>query len=338
MMVLKKCCMTSCDNHSHNGDSKITYFPFPKDFDLCMQWVQNSGKPEFFEQFAFEGALPFLTRFICSNHFGDSDYLDVTNRDLGLKPNAIPRLNLILCPVEPEIDIGEDTENIDIKQEPIEAEELSDMTDQKPINIEDPLKVPIPPVKFGDEGFYDSLHLSTMLNGDGSYTSNESCDSSSQTDEGRALRDLFFCRYETAVDTENKKKRMNETEDQRKERLQKAASEAKRKRTTETDEEKKLRRMKNALATALRRRRETPEQTAARREKGRIRARLKRMTETEEQTKARREKGRIRARLKRMTETEEESKARRERGRMRARMKRAQTEDVRSSLLGSMRQ
>ncbi|VEN60401.1 unnamed protein product [Callosobruchus maculatus] len=304
-----------------------------------MQWVQNSGRPEFFEQFAFEGALPFLTRFICSDHFGDSDYLDVTNRDLGLKSNAIPRLNLILGPVEPEVDLGEDTENIDIKQEPLETEESPDMTDQKPTDPEDPLKVPVPPLKFGDEGFYDSLHLSTMLNGDGSYTSNESCDSSSQTDEGRALRDLFFCRYETAVDTENKRRRMNETEEQRRERLQRAALEAKRKRTTETEEEKKLRRMKNALATALRRRRETPEQTAARREKGRIRARLKRMTETEEQTKARREKGRIRARLKRMTETEEESKARRERGRMRARMKRmAQTGDVRASHLGSMRQ
>ncbi|CAH1976870.1 unnamed protein product [Acanthoscelides obtectus] len=309
MMVVKKCCMTSCDNTSKNGDPKISYYPFPKDFDLCMQWVQNSGKPEYFEQFAFEGALPFLTKHMCSEHFGDSDFLDVTNRDIGLKPNAIPRLNLVLCQIEAEVDIGEHLENIEIKQEPLDSESLDNMTDQNP--NEDPLKVPMPPLKFGDEGFYDSLHLSTMLNGDGSYTSNESCDSSSQTDEGRALRDLFFVRYETALDTENKKRRMNETEDQRKERLQKAASEAKRKRNSESEEEKKLRRMKNALATAIRRRRETPEQTAARREKGRIRARLKRATETEEQTKARREKGRIRARLKRMTETEEESRARR---------------------------
>lgn len=41
-----------------------------------MQWVQNCGRAELFEDFAYGGAQPFVNKVVCSEHFHQSDFIE----------------------------------------------------------------------------------------------------------------------------------------------------------------------------------------------------------------------------------------------------------------------
>lgn len=42
----------------------------------CMQWIENCGTQQFFEDFAYSGTRDFLDKKLCSDHFMATDFID----------------------------------------------------------------------------------------------------------------------------------------------------------------------------------------------------------------------------------------------------------------------
>ncbi|KAG5889360.1 hypothetical protein JTB14_009153 [Gonioctena quinquepunctata] len=310
------CCMVGCTNLS-TDDNKV-FFGFPTDFNLCMLWVQNCGKPELFEDFAFGGAEPFLTRHICSEHFVDTNFINPEDKALGLLPESIPQLNICQVSIKEERYDPEYATALDILTETVLLPEVKlEVTEND--NCDD-----------ADANF------SMSSNEDSSYDTYMSKDPLSESDaEEIKLSDNFFRDYNSAMRNSRRENESGESQEKKgktrkrshrkrcRSRLTKEALRARIRRSNETEEQTIIRRMKNALRAAFRRRNETPEQREARRVKDMIRAQNRRRAETEAEARIRRYNDAVRAAYRRNNETEEERNARRMKDSMRAKKRRS---------------
>ncbi|KAJ8960455.1 hypothetical protein NQ318_013739 [Aromia moschata] len=215
-MESRKCCMVGCENAESRGPDgeNRAFYVFPTDFNLCMLWVQNSGRPEFFEDFAFAGAQPFLNRHICSEHFKEKDFVNPKDVTAGLLPGAIPNLNFIV----PKIEVKE--EQVDPGTCEIFPEFADTLTDT--LISESELLSEIKAEKYENDNCYD-------VNTNFSFSSNdESCSDLlgvhlpkdleiyKETEEDKELSNEFFRNYETAVmQTRSSTRRTNESEEER---------------------------------------------------------------------------------------------------------------------------
>ncbi|XP_018577416.1 uncharacterized protein LOC108915747 [Anoplophora glabripennis] len=294
-----RCCMVGCDNVSskdeNNGND--AFFVFPKDFNLCMLWVQNCGRPEYFEDFAFAGAQPFLNRHICSKHFSDIDFIKKDPK-LGILPGSIPNLNLAF-------------QRVDVKEEIVDpgySEAASGLA-----YSENELLNEIKLEKFENDNCEEiNANFSFSSTDDsgndvhGSPSTPGSIDVYKETKEDKELSNEFFKKYKTAIKGRGNTRRSYETEEERTLRLKKEALRAKIRRSQESEEQKKLRRMKNALRAAFRRQNETPDQRELRKRKDKLRSQTRRKAETETETRIRRYNDAVRAAFRRNNETQEQ--------------------------------
>nr|XP_023017257.1 uncharacterized protein LOC111506422 isoform X1 [Leptinotarsa decemlineata] len=289
MENVKKCCMIACSNDSTKNSTYL--FGFPTDFNLCMSWVQNSGQPQFFEDFAFGGAQPFLNRYICSDHFSEKDYIDAKDKSLGLLKGAIPDLNLSIS-------------QVNIKEECLDPEYAAGL--RVISHIELPIQIKLE--KSETDNCDDlSYNYSFSSNDDSDFIKSEDPLSEKDAEEIKLSND-FFRDYSKA--RKRNSRRGNESEEARLMRLKREARRAKDRRSKETEEQTKIRRMKNALRVSFQRKNETPEQREARRVKDMVRAQLRRKTETETQARIRKHNDAVRAAHRRQNETEEERRER----------------------------
>lgn len=59
----------------------------------CMRWVESCGNPVYSEDFAYQGALPFINRIVCSDHFSFDSFVDPNDFFKGLKQDVVPIVN-----------------------------------------------------------------------------------------------------------------------------------------------------------------------------------------------------------------------------------------------------
>ncbi|KAL3278063.1 hypothetical protein HHI36_013407 [Cryptolaemus montrouzieri] len=277
------CCFKNCENTSMNRKD-CCFFEFPVDFNLCLQWIETVGNKDFFEDFAYGGAVPFRKKYICSDHFGDDDFVNSGNIFAGIKPIAVPSSN----PMKENVLVTGPLEKVLVKQEPPEKE-FWDAGDSSqvvfPIELLEHVKV--------EEVSSQSINLGGI-------------DPLQGTEFVKLRRSLRTKKAEAMAI-----KRARETPDQRTKRRRQNALRNSIRRSMESPIERDRRRKKNAERAAMRRQNETPEQKEIRRMKDLLRARRRRLLETEEQATMRRINDAARAQARRQNESEQEKNMRR---------------------------
>ncbi|XP_055538765.1 ras guanine nucleotide exchange factor P-like isoform X1 [Wyeomyia smithii] len=86
------CLVMGCRNRQLlNQTNTRSYFRFPRDPDMCKQWVEFCNRPELWKKYAENGPeYLYKSSRICSDHFLPSDFNNPNLFSQGLKKGSVP--------------------------------------------------------------------------------------------------------------------------------------------------------------------------------------------------------------------------------------------------------
>uniref|UniRef100_A0A1Q3F0W4 Putative 52 kDa repressor of the inhibitor of the protein kinase-like isoform x6 n=1 Tax=Culex tarsalis TaxID=7177 RepID=A0A1Q3F0W4_CULTA len=83
-----KCSFHACTNESES--STVSFHKFPDEPESCEKWVDFCQSDELNERFVLEGPQALRFRFVCSDHFRPTCYIDPKYTFKGLRKLAVP--------------------------------------------------------------------------------------------------------------------------------------------------------------------------------------------------------------------------------------------------------
>ncbi|XP_062552345.1 myb-like protein AA isoform X1 [Armigeres subalbatus] len=88
------CLVMGCRNRQLlNQTNTRSYFRFPRDADMCKQWVDFCNRPELWKKYEENGPeYLYKSSRICSDHFQPSDFNNPNLFSQGLKKGSVPTL------------------------------------------------------------------------------------------------------------------------------------------------------------------------------------------------------------------------------------------------------